>query len=121
MHKVILSIASNRYQKSNLLKARQRLEEVVHDACYTAERWTDPIGTRRRDAYLNQLVAASTPLDEQSLNSRLKQIEADFGRTPTARSLGIVPIDIDILSFDGERRHLSDWTRPYVTTLIKEL
>ena len=75
----------------------------------------------RRDAYLNQLASGATLLDEDVLNERLKEVEREFGRNEQKRRLGIVPIDLDILLFDGERRHLRDWERPYVKELLGEL
>jgi hypothetical protein len=44
-----------------------------------------------------------------------------FGRTQAKRLLGIVPIDIDLMEFDGEKRHQLDWQRPYVKELIDGL
>ena len=121
-HQIILSLASNRFQKANLSKARCCLEEILSDLQSTVEIWTQPVGNaKRRDAYLNQLVRGTTELDEDALNDWLKQTELSFGRTQAKRLLGIVPIDLDLLEFDGEKRHLNDWERPYVKNLIEEL
>ena len=122
MHRVILSLASNRYQKSNLFKARRCLEEVLTDVHFSSEHWTQPVGSNcRRETYLNQLADATTELDEAELTQWLKQKELDFGRTESRRRRGVVPIDLDILQFDDERRHLKDWDRSYVADLIGEL
>ena len=121
-HRVILSLASNRFQKANLSKARSCLEEILSDLCFSSEHWTQPVGNaQRRDAYLNLLVSGTTELEEEELNKWLKQKELDFGRTQAKRLLGIVPIDFDLLEYDGEKRHLLDWQRPYVKELLAEL
>ena len=121
-HQVIISLATNRFQKANLSKARQCLEEILSDLQYTAEHWTEPVGNgSRHDAYLNQLASGITGLDEEQLSARLKEVERSFGRNEAKRRLGIVPIDLDIREFDGERRHLKDWERPYVKELLIEL
>ena len=121
-HRVILSLASNRFQKANLSKARSCLEEILSDLSFSSEHWTQPVGNaQRRDAYLNQLATGTTTLDEETLNERLKQMELNFGRTQAKRLLGIVPIDLDLLEYDGEKLHLLDWQRPYVKELIKEI
>ena len=121
-HRVILSLAANRFQAKNLCRARQCLAEILTDIQYTNELWTEPVGNcSRHDAYLNQLAQGTTALDEQQLNEWLKQTELSFGRTEKKRRLGIVPIDLDILEFDGIRRHLRDWERPYVKQLLIEL
>ena len=120
-HQVILSIASNRFQSKNLSRARLCLGEVLQDLHFTSEQWTQPVNTCRRDTYLNQLATGMTEKDEDELKEWLKQTERRFGRNDAKRRLGIVPIDLDILEFDGERRHLRDWERPYVQSLISEL
>ena len=120
-HQVILSIASNRFQSKNLSRARLCLGEVLQNLHFTSEQWTEPVNTCRRDTYLNQLATGMTEKDEDELNEWLKQTERRFGRNDAKRRLGIVPIDLDILEFDGERRHLRDWERPYVQSLISEL
>ena len=121
MHHVIISMATNRFQKKNLSKARRCLEEILFDVHFTAEYWTEPVNTERKDTYLNQLAEGHTPLDEAELNEKLKATEVHFGRTQAKRSLGIVPIDLDILLYDQQRRHLRDWDRPYLQQLIGEL
>lgn len=121
MHRVILSLAANRFQKSNLAKARQCLGKVFSDISYTSELWTEPMSSSRRELYLNQLAEGNTMLALDELNEWLKNVETTFGRTPQKRRLGIVPIDLDILEFDGQRYHEHDWQRPYVTSLIGEL
>ena len=121
-HQIILSLASNRFQKANLSKARCCLEEILSDLQSTVEIWTQPVGNaKRRDAYLNQLVKGTTEMDEAALNAWLKQTELHFGRTDAKRRLGIVPIDLDLLLFDGEQRHQRDWQRNYVKELIGQL
>lgn len=121
MYRVTLSLATNRFQKKNLSKARRCLEEVLFDVRYTSEHWTEPLNSSRQDNYLNQLAVGNTDLDEQQLNEALKSIELKFGRTPAKRALGIVPIDLDILDFNGKKCHLRDWERPYVLELFAEL
>ena len=121
MVNVILSLAANHYQKSNLAKARQRLGEVLTNIHYTTEQWTEPLSTKRRDPYLNQLAQGQTELGLEELNRRLKQIETDFGRTPEKRQRGIVPIDLDILQYGDQRHHERDWQRPYVADLLGQL
>ena len=121
-HRVIISLASNRFQTKNLSKARRCLEEILSDLYFTTERWTEPVGNaKRRDSYLNQLAVGTTEWNEDQLNNWLKQTEVSFGRTEAKRRLGIVPIDLDILDFNGEKRHLRDWERPYVQLLINEI
>ena len=130
-HRVIISLAANRFQSKNLSRARRCLEEVLSDIHYTSEHWTEPVHAHlegkhgnsscRHDAYLNQLAVGTTSMEETELNEWAKQTERSFGRNEQKRLMGIVPIDLDILEFDGERRHLPDWERSYIKELITEL
>ena len=121
-HQVILSLAANRCQKHNLAKARLSLGKVLcHPIFFTDELWTEPINSTRRDPYLNQLAAATTTMTLDELTQRLKAMERQFGRTPEKRRLGIVPIDIDVLRYDGLRLHERDWQRSYVSKLLPQL
>lgn len=119
--KVLLSLASNRFQKSNLAKARVCLSKVISQVSYTSELWTEPMSSTRHELYLNQLAVGQTDLPLDELNQRLKAIETNLGRTAQKRQLGIVPIDIDILQYEDQRLHERDWQRPYVTRLLDEL
>lgn len=118
VHKVLISIAANCEQKKNLSEARRRLEQVLSASYYTSEMWTEPIGAQRSDAYLNQLVTAHTRLELSQLNSELKRIEQEMGRTDSDRKEGIVRIDLDLMEYDGERHHIKDWERSYIKMLL---
>jgi 2-amino-4-hydroxy-6-hydroxymethyldihydropteridine diphosphokinase len=37
------------------------------------------------------------------------------------RQEGIVRLDLDILAYDDERHHLSDWERHYIKILLPQL
>lgn len=117
MHCVLISLAANCRHEKNLSEARIRLRQVLSALTYTPELWTDPVGGGD-GKYLNQLAKGCTELDADTLQSALKQIEHDMGRTPEERQRGIVRIDLDLLDYDGCRHHLRDWGQPYVKELI---
>lgn len=119
-HKVIISLASNHDQEYNLGEARKRLAEVVSRLCFSDAIWTEPIGTKRKDLYLNQLAQGETTTDYPTLSQQLKSLEQQMGRTQKDRQAGIVRIDLDILLFDSIRHHERDWSRPYVKQLLPD-
>ena len=121
MHQCIISLASNCEAEKNLPEARLCLEQILVFSHYTNAIWTEPINSKRNDLYLNQLVKASTKLSFEELLSSLKNIEQKMGRTPKERKDGRVRIDLDILAFDDERHHLTDWERHYVKMLLPQL
>lgn len=121
MHQVILSLAANCDAEKNLPEARLCLEQILTFTHYTDAIWTEPIGCKRKDLYLNQLVKAQTELTYEQLNEQLKAIEQQMGRTREDRQQGIVRMDLDILEYDGTRHHLADWERHYVKLLLPQL
>ena len=121
MHSCIISLAANFEAEKNLPEARMCLEQILTFTHYTDAVWTEPIGCKLKNLYLNQLVKASTTLSYEDLRSCLKDIELQMGRTSEEREKGIVRLDLDILAFDDERHHLADWERHYVKNLLPQL
>ena len=122
LHHVLISIASNRDQRHRLEQARAELSEILNNPTFTSQLWTEPYNTRRSSAlYLNQLVHGTYPGTMSQLVTALKQLEVKLGRTEQDRLLGIVEIDLDLMLYDHQRMHLSDWDRPFIQQLVHEM
>lgn len=63
--------------------------------------------------YLNTVISVETPYSESEFNNRLKTIEFIFGRNQEARNRGDVPLDIDIVIWDGKIRRPLDYRSQY--------
>ena len=118
-HHIIISLASNINHEANLEAARTQLAQLLTEAHFTRAIYTEPIGSLRHEPYINQLCEGSTALGMNLLCEVLKEIEKRLGRQHNED--GVVTIDLDLLSYDGERHHLKDWERDYVKNLINEL
>ncbi len=116
---IIISLASNDQQKENLEEARKRLSQILSSLSFSREMLTAPIGHPESYCrYLNQLAFGKTALPVEELQQQLKAMEQSMGRTAEKRKKGIVPIDLDLLSYGNTRYHLTDWDRPYVKDLM---
>jgi 2-amino-4-hydroxy-6-hydroxymethyldihydropteridine diphosphokinase len=118
-HDIIISLASNFNQESNMTAAREQLIQLLTEAHFTSAIWTDPIHSIRAEQYLNQLCYGTTTFSLNLLEEVLKETEKRLGRTHNED--GIVAIDLDLMSYDGERHHLRDWERNYIKDLLREL
>ena len=141
-HSCIISLASNCCQVENLAEARCRLSEILFSASYTEAIWTEPfhssntsllgkilhsplssllspLSSLHSPLYLNQLVYAQTLLTVDELQTQLKHLECEMGRTADDRAKGVVRIDLDLLQYDSDRYHLRDWNRPYIQQLLR--
>ena len=142
LHEVIISLASNENQEANLAKAREQLTQLMADVHFTSAIWTKPYYNDHIQSsmfnvqssmvngqcsmvngpsknYLNQLCKGTTAFGEGLLGEVLKETEKRIGRQHNED--GIVAIDLDLLSYDGQRHHLKDWNRDYVKNLLDEL
>lgn len=63
--------------------------------------------------YFNAVVRIVTVLEERNLQNMFKQWECEAGRDEHARLNKIVPIDIDIVVFNGDTVRPSDFERDY--------
>ena len=118
-HHIIISLASNINHEANMQAARTQLTQLLTEVHFTSAIYTEPVGTLRREPYLNQLCKGTTALGFNLLNEVLKETEKRLGRTHNED--GIVTIDLVLLEYDGERFHHRDWERNYVKDLINEL
>ena len=119
VHEVIISLASNENQETNLAKAREQLTQLMTEVHFTSAIWTEPVNSSRKEPYLNQLCKGTTAFGEGLLCEVLKETEKRIGRIKNED--GIVVIDLDLLQFDGQKHHLRDWSRDYVKNLLNEL
>ena len=119
VHEVIISLASNENQETNLVKAREQLTQLLTEVHFTSAIWTEPVNSSRKEPYLNQLCKGTTAFGEGLLCEVLKETEKRIGRIKNED--GIVAIDLDLLAYDRQQHHLRDWNRDYVKNLLSEL
>lgn len=121
-HFIIACVGTNVNHQSNIAKAREILDNTFADCRFSRVMLTLPIGMDNTNVrFANMLVVFNSTLDTEEVVSKLKQIERQCGDTRLARSQGEVVMDIDLLRYDDERFHQSDWQRHYVKTLMKEM
>lgn len=127
-NRVILSIGSNDGD-AEMIFARA-ISELFNNDNVTMVRstrrvWTEPFAskgiTSESPKFLNALLAINTTLDYIAFDHFLKEVETHLGASSEAKRQGRVVVDIDILSYDGERHHPDDWNREYIQALIQEL
>lgn len=117
---LIVALGSNFRQRQNMEYAKSHLASVFNGgATFSKEMWTSPIGVKS-DLYLNCLCVGATKHSYQQTLTALKRIERKCGRTVKNDKLHHIMMDLDILSYDGERHHTEDWSRDYITELMED-
>lgn len=96
---IYLSTGSNLgNREQNLNNALAALADFFAVSAVSSLYETEPWGYADQPAFLNQVIAGSTPLSPAELFVSIKRIESGLGRTPTFR-YGPRLIDIDILAY----------------------
>lgn len=120
MHKIVLSVGTNFNYEQNAKLVKEILTEEINEIQFSEELLTAPIGDIKSNGkFLNFLVCGFTEKRVEQLVSILKQIEAQCGNTKLLRNEGKIAMDIDLLKYDNQRFHESDWTRDYIVKLMK--
>ncbi len=95
---IYLSTGSNLGNRDqNLASALASLSDIISVSAVSSIYETEPWGYADQPAFLNQVVAGTSPLDPPSIHALIQHIETGLGREPTFR-YGPRLIDIDILS-----------------------
>lgn len=79
----------------------------------------DCLGKGRK--YMNAVVRLRVDGEESDFNAMLKHLEVRMGRTRECRALGIVPLDIDIVVWDGTVRRPADYAAAYFRRGLESL
>ncbi len=82
---------------------------------------TEPVDFPWPCRFANQVAYCRTSLRRESVVSALKDIEREAGRRAADKALGIVRLDLDLLSYDGRVLRPTDWQRSYVRRAVDEL
>lgn len=108
MHRAILCIGSNYQSAHRLIEyAVKRLSETGNDIRAKSSIYTVSL------PYYNCVVDMTTDLDMEDLVILTKGIEKEMGRTQAMKAISLVPIDIDVVVFDGITLRPSDYASDY--------
>ncbi len=122
MNIALISLASNTPDKqSQMRKAFEELREmgIIAEASSIYE--TAPWGNPNQKNYLNAVAQINTTIGYDELNDTLKKQEKAHGRTPDSKRTGEIPLDIDIVVWNGEILRPKDYNRDYFKIGLEEL
>lgn len=120
-NELILCLGSNRERERNIKRAAERLRASFVSARFAPAVYTAPVGCLSPVPFLNQVVIVYTAFPLEACRRLIKSIEVELGRTAADKATGRVPIDIDILSWNGHVLKADDWARDYVVAGLRYL
>ncbi|MCH5245593.1 MAG: 2-amino-4-hydroxy-6-hydroxymethyldihydropteridine diphosphokinase [Muribaculaceae bacterium] len=118
----VISIGSNSDDRSQKVElAIEFLREILRDTHVSTVYESEAFNHNDKAPYTNAVVVGKTVITMETLNLSLKEFETQSGRDSTARANGIVPIDLDIVIWDGRIIRNDDFERPYFNVGYREL
>ena len=112
---VILCLGSNTDCEANLKSAVSLLRAYFGSIRFSEAIYTEPIGLSDSGLFLNQVAVAGT-------NASLEEaMEKRLGRMSDSKQKGKIPIDIDLLLWNGTILKPADWEKEYVQLLFRSV
>jgi 2-amino-4-hydroxy-6-hydroxymethyldihydropteridine diphosphokinase len=117
----IVTIGSNDNAEANVKAVKRLLQQQFTNILFAPFCWTQPTGNHYNLPFYNGAVRFSSSLLQSELKMQLKEMEAQLGRTTDMKALGIVPIDLDIITCNNQIVH-PDYNRfPFVKKAVDSL
>lgn len=112
-HTAIISLGSNLPCATQIVEATAEVLEDVVDIEASSGVFVNPDDTGRGDDYANAVLRVRTHLSEERFMQVAREFEQAAGRTPELKASGVVPLDIDLVIWDGRVVSEHDRVRPY--------
>lgn len=101
MSTALISLGANRTDKHTMLaNTIDRIKTLVQVTAQTPIYETEAEGSIAAAPYANALLQISTNIDYATLHDTFKSWEQAAGRTKQSKLRGIIPLDIDIISWN---------------------
>lgn len=116
-HRLILTLGTNTGSTTPIEMALTELSSSISILASSPTMRTPPIDFPYPSPdFLNKLLIASTTLSYEAMRCECKRIEALTGRTAMQRKAHpeVIPLDLDIIAWDGRLCKPRDFHRPYV-------
>lgn len=116
-NQAILCLGSNSDCEANINSADDLLRRYFRSIRFSESVYTEPVGLAGSGPFLNQVALVCTDVSLEEVRLALKTMERQLGRRPESKEMGQIPIDIDLLLWNGEILKPADWEKDYVQLL----
>ena len=120
-HTVVLSLGSNYGDREEAVASAIRIMSNALAMARNSTVYTTPPLSGIGEPYANAVIAGEWDGELSDLEQLSKQTEIKFGRTGERRRLHQVPLDIDIVMFDGKVIRPADFGYAFFQTGYRQL
>lgn len=121
MNTAIVMLGTNVNQEHNLISAKEKLSEFFEILDESSILITKPIGKKYNTDFHNQAIKILSDDTAKETALHFKQIENEMGRSPLTNQMGEVPIDIDLIFWNGVQKR-NDYDKfPFVRHCVDEI
>lgn len=121
MNTAIVMLGSNYQKEENLERAKEKLGEFFEIVDESKIILTKPVGEKYKNEFLNQAVVLLSADSANETQNHFKHIEDLLGRSPLTSMLGDIPIDIDLIFWNGEQKRIDYDKFDFVRDCVDEL
>jgi len=121
MNTAIVMLGTNINQEENLVKAKEMLSNFFEIIDESSVLITAPIGKKYKNDFHNQAIKLISDDTSKEITSHFKQIENEMGRSPQTNLKGEVPIDIDLIFWNGIQKRADYDKFPFVKQCVDEI
>lgn len=116
-----IMFGSNTDCEANLKSAASLLRAYFGSIRFSEAIYTEPIGLSDSGLFLNQVAVAGTNASLEEVRRAVKAMEKRLGRMSDSKQKGKIPIDIDLLLWNGTILKPADWEKEYVQLLFRSV
>lgn len=121
MNRVVISLGSNVEDRmSRVAAAMTWIQSILRSTACSGIYETDDFHPTGRK-YCNAVMAGDTALSQSEIDTAVRLYELNAGRDESARLRGDVPIDIDLVIWNGTVLRPRDMEREYFLRGFREL
>ncbi len=117
----IVGIGSNSFDRESQMKKTIEFITNSFENIYVSEIYETPAENGKDAPYINAVLVATTEKEMVDVNAIIKQWECSCGRTTMSKLEGIIPIDIDIVTWNEDVVRPKDFVKTYFTKGLLQL
>jgi len=118
---LVIGLASNTEDRNDRIEFATEVLRKIFSDVKVSHVYESPAKNGDGSIYCNAVLSGMTVLSEEAVVSKLKSIERDAGRSPDSKLNGNVPLDLDLVIWNGRIIRPLDFDQYYFNVGYRSL